>query len=314
MGNVASRRIHAEILAVWGLFATTGVAIVVTYARVPVHELYHVSRGGITGGLSRVLVFSNFPTALVALPILALLVERTQGRAFRAAAVVSAVLCAVVAWPGVVDEADLDAKAVNALPALGVGIAALLTVIAFRRVGFARRERQPRDRVRLLVAVALAFAALPWLGAELDVSLEHVPVLGWLFLTGELAHQPHVAGLHRAVHPGDHHGMDALLLALTAIVLSRALPSRAWPRLRAALAAYLSLMLCYALGNMANDFWLEQVAKRGWTNWLIPDVVQPKVSVAWGLIVAAALAVWLLWLRHEHRRERLAGVAGLGVP
>ena len=98
--------------------------------------------------------------------------------------------------------------------------------------------------------------------------------------------------------------MDALLLALTAILLSRALPSRARPRLRATFAAYLSLMLCYALGNMANDFWLEQVAKRGWTSWLIPDVVQPKPSVAWALIVAAALALWLVWLRQEHLSPR----------
>ena len=43
---------------------------------------------------------------------------------------------------------------------------------------------------------------------------------------------------------------------------------------------------------LANDFWLEQIVKRGWTSWEIPDVTQPKLSVAWGLIVIAAAALW----------------------
>jgi hypothetical protein len=312
VSDARSRSGGAEILAVWLLFAVVGVAILVTYSRVPVDELYHVSRSGLRGGASRVLVFSNFPTALVALPILALLLDRLPGRASRAAAGLSALLCAVVFWPGVVSEADLDAKPVNALPAAGVAIAIALTAIAVKRARVGRLEPQAGDRVRVLVALALVAVALPWLGAEVGASLEHVPVLGRIYLTGELAHQPRVPGLHRAVHPGDHHGMDALLLALTAIVLSRALPSRERPRLRSAIAAYLSLMVCYALGNMANDFWLEQVAKRGWTSWLIPDVVQPKASVAWGVIVAAAVVVWLLWRRYDRGRERPGGAAGLG--
>jgi hypothetical protein len=313
MSETRTRSGYAEFLLVWLLFAVVGVAILVTYSRVPLDELYHVSRSGLRGGASRVLVFSNFPTALVALAILALLFDGLPGRASRAAAGLAALLCAVVFWPGVVSEADLDAKPVNALPAAGVAIALALTAAAVKRAGVGRLEPQAGDRARVLLAVALLAVSLPWLGAEVGASLEHVPVLGRVYLTGELAHQPRVPGLHPAVHPGDHHGMDALLLALTAIVLSRALPSRERPRLRPAIAAYLSLMVCYALGNMANDFWLEQVAKRGWTSWLIPDVVQPKVSVAWGVIVTGAVVLWLVWRRDERGRERPGGVAGLGA-
>jgi hypothetical protein len=49
-------------------------------------------------------------------------------------------------------------------------------------------------------------------------------------------------------------------------------------------------MLVYALTNMVNDLWTEQVVKRGWTHWEVPDVLQPKASLAWGaMLVAAAL-------------------------
>jgi hypothetical protein len=63
--------------------------------------------------------------------------------------------------------------------------------------------------------------------------------------------------------------------------------------LRIALGAYLALMLCYGLGNIANDFWIEQVWKRGWSTWLVPDVLRPRASAAWGLILGAALLLLL---------------------
>jgi hypothetical protein len=63
---------------------------------------------------------------------------------------------------------------------------------------------------------------------------------------------------------------------------------------RSLLRAYLALMLCYGAGNIANDAWIEQVVKRGWTGWEIPDVTQPKASVAWAIIAAAAAVLWAL--------------------
>ena len=56
-------------------------------------------------------------------------------------------------------------------------------------------------------------------------------------------------------------------------------------------------MLCYAAGNIANDFWLEQVVKRGWTLWEVPDVTTPKASAAWAVIVVAAAVLWTLFVR-----------------
>jgi hypothetical protein len=90
-----------EVVLVWAVVVVDAVAILVTYSRLPAHELYHVSGSGLEGGLSRVLVDSNFPVALVAIAILLVLLDRL--RRLRVVAVAGIVLCAPVFWPGVVD-------------------------------------------------------------------------------------------------------------------------------------------------------------------------------------------------------------------
>ena len=44
------------------------------------------------------------------------------------------------------------------------------------------------------------------------------------------------------------------------------------------LTGYLALMACYGAGNLANDLWIEQVFKRGWSTWQIPNVLEPTSS------------------------------------
>ena len=101
-----------EVALVWVLFVAVVTAeVVVTYSRIPSSELYHVSGSGIEGGLSRALVFVNFPVALVALAVLGLIYTRLPGRSYRAVAILAAVLSAAVFWPGIVGQADLDAQA-----------------------------------------------------------------------------------------------------------------------------------------------------------------------------------------------------------
>src|SRR5205823_5869635 len=93
---------------------------------------------------------------------------------------------------------------------------------------------------------------------------------------------------------GHHHGMDGVLLVLSALLLSRLVPAvrRAW--FRWALGVYLALMVCYGVGNIANDAWLEQVVKRGWTGWEIPSVFQPRLTIAWLVIVLGTAALLAL--------------------
>lgn len=212
-------------------------------------------------------------------------------------------------WPGVVDQANLDAKPINALPAAGVLLALALTAWA--------RLFRPRARVRLLAAAGvllLFLLALPWIAAELGFYLDGVPLLGRIFLTGE----PY-QGLP-AVHHGHHHGMDGVLLAsaaLATVPLVRAMRVRP---LRFAVALYVALELTYGLANAANDAWLEQVVKRGWAASQIPSVLTPSLSFAWLGIVLAALVLWPLVFsgrgaaRAAGRFEALAGSPARGRP
>jgi hypothetical protein len=281
-----------EVALVWMLFAVVTVEILVTYARVPSRELYHVSGSGIEGGLSRALVFVNFPVALVALAVLALIYTRLPGRSYRAVAILAGVLSAAVLWPGIVRQADLDARPVNAVPAIGVLLAVVLTGVVARKGGLSRSSWRRADWVRAALAVVLLVAALPWLAADLGLYSNGVPLLGRLFQSGQfLNERPGLPNLAPAVHHGHHHGMDGVLLVWTALLLSRRVGRRA------ALAAYLSLMFCYGVANFANDLWLEQVVKRGWTSWEIPSVTEPRLSIAWSLIVIASVSLWALWVR-----------------
>ena len=282
------------------------VEILVTYARLSARELYHVTGTGLSGGASRLLVFLNYPTALIAIGVVGLVFRQLESAALKAVAIIAVVLSAAVFWPGVVDQADLDARPVNAIAAIGVGLALGLTVAARRRAATVT-ARLSGDRVRLGLAALLLLAAPPWLAADLGFFLDDVPLLGWLYRTGAPPHnEAGLAVVIPSVHHGHHHGMDGVLLVLSALLLSRVLPTIGGS-LRALSAAYLSLMLAYGAGNIANDFWLEQVVKRGWTGWEIPSVLEPRVEWAWGVIVAGAAVIWWIWFRDERRVSPVSG-------
>jgi hypothetical protein len=291
-----------EALLVWALFAAVALAVLVTYARLPPEELYNVDEEGLGGGAGRALVFLNYPTALVAIAILLVVADRLRRRATTAVAAVAGLLCAVVAWPGVVDQADLDARAVNAIPAAGVAIAAALTGLALVRLGPGRLPPWSRwDAARLALAALLVVAALPWIAAELGF------FIGGPFLSGEPRPEPGHPNL-AAVHLGHHHGLDGTLLALTALALSRVV--RHTSRLvRTALGLYLALMLVYGLANALEDFWLEQLVKRGTTSLDLPGMIRPSLSPAWGAIVAAALLIHLAATRVDSFRQPRHGGA-----
>jgi hypothetical protein len=101
-----------------------------------------------------------------------------------------------------------------------------------------------------------------------------------------------VSGLHQAVHYGHHHGMDGVLLAVAALVLSRAICSVRASWLRHALAGYLALLLAYGLGNAVQDFWLEQIVKRGVTTFQLPMVLAPALNWGWAAVLLVAVAVY----------------------
>jgi hypothetical protein len=278
----------AEALVVWGLVAVVGLCVLLTYSLVAPDELYNVSHGGLAGGARRVLVFLNFPAGLMAIAVLALVTDRLGTRW---PSLLPLGLCLVILAPGVVDQDDLDAKWINVLPALGVAIVLGMTIVAVRAGGVGGAGSPHGDRVRIVVAAVLAFLALPWIFAEVGLYIGDVPGLASIFRSKQVFEG------HRSVHLGEHHGLQGLLLVVTALLLSRELPRMSPTRLRTALAVYLSVMIPYGVANMANDGWNEQIVERGWTDWEVPDMLRPGLTWAWGVTILAAAAIYFSSLR-----------------
>ena len=212
-----------EISLLWGVYLFVAAEVFATYSRLPVHELYHVSENGRSAGAGRAIVFLNWPVALAAFPMLALVAADARSRIVARTAILAAVLCAAVFWPGMVDQANLDAKWANAIAASGVLLALALTAFALRRRGLGPSMRAPGDRTRIVVVAVLALLALPWLAADLGFLIGRWPLLGSVYYSDEWYAAFGHAQAHPAVHPGDHHGLVGMLLVVTALLLSRKL-------------------------------------------------------------------------------------------
>jgi hypothetical protein len=303
-----------EVVLIWSLLGAVTLAVFTTYARVSVSALYHVSGTGLHGAASHTLVYLNFPIAIIALALIGFTLARLfaipnalsrRGRwAVGALALVAVALCLVAGAPGVVTQKNLDGKPINLIPALGVALAAGLTIFTTRRTGLGSTRRwSSGDRVRVAAVIVLAALAFPWILALLGVYVGDIPLVGSWFISKEiLAGDP-----LPAVHVGDHHGFSGVLFAVGAILLSRALPAIDVRWLRRSLAGFVALMLVYGLTNAAQDFWGEQLVKRGTTTVEFPSVIVPALTPAWGLIILGALVVWVLLLRITSEGRTSAG-------
>lgn len=291
-----SRSGQGEALATWLMWGAMTVAVLVTYSRIDPADTYNVSHSGLAGGLSRSVTLVNFPIALVAIA-LALLAVAALPRAAWSAAAPAIALCATTPW--FVTQDDLDARWMNAIPALGVLIAAGLTAAAAIRVGTSFAPRLPGDRVRVIAVVVVFLLSLPWIAAELGF---HLP--GDVFMGEELGRESNGQEI-AAVHLGHHHGTDGALLFVTALLLSRMrVPQR---RLRIAVLGYLGAMLAYGGVNCAQDFWHEQIVKRGWTDIGIPSALLPGARPIWLVIAALAVLATFTLLRETMSASYSAG-------
>ena len=271
---------RVTVRSVWCIWAIPVVFALITYSRLPSADLYRVTRSGLAGGLSRAVLFINFPLALVAIALLAATYDSLTLRHKKPLAIVSFVLCAVVVVPGVIDQDKLDARPINAVATLGVALALTMTWSS-PWPGFHISRRG------ILLGAALTALALPWIFASAGFYFPR-----GLFMSSQLVHEPGEPTLVPAVHLGDHHGLGSMMLIATALVLwsvPRALPRT---RGRRASQAYLALMLCYGIANAAQDFWGEQIADRGWTHWYMPDATSPGATVMWGLIIVGTVAAY----------------------
>lgn len=281
---------QGEAVGTWAIWVVVTAAVLVTYSWVDPAETYHVSREGFAGGLSRSLTLINFPIALVAIALVLIAMAALPAAAWWAAAPAIA-LCATIPW--FVDQDDLDARWVNAIPALGVAIALALTVVAARRVGTAFAPRRPWDGWRLALAVVVILVSLPWIAAELGF---HFP--GDIFMGEELGREKD-GTLITAVHLGHHHGTDGAVLVLTALLLTRVGIERG--ALRIVAFSYLGLMLAYGGVNFLQDAWNEQIVKRGWTDAGIPSALLPGLKPIWLVVIGLAIVATFVLLRENKR-------------
>ena len=281
---------QGEALAVWALWALVLVAILVTYSRLAPAETYHVSRDGIVGGLSRVVIELNFPIALVAIGITLVALAALPSAAWWAGGPALA-LCTVTAVPGVVDQDDLDARWINAVPAAGVAIALCLTAAAVRSAGPGLAPRLRLDPVRVALALVTLVLSIPWIAAILGVYLPE-----GIFLM----ERPGVEDgeVIAAVHLGQHHGFMGALMLLGALLLSR--PRLPTGRLEWVTRVALSLTFAYGAVNTIQDAWNEQLWKRGTVDWRIPSALEPGPDPIW-LVTLALTALTALALRRESR-------------
>jgi hypothetical protein len=296
------------------------VAVFVTYARLSPAELYDVSRSGIAGGASRALVYLNFPVAFAAIALIgvataSLLDHRAFGvrrrHLIEGVAVIALLLCLVAALPGVVRQADLDARPINALPAVGIALGFALTIAARKQGVRYRIAPGWRRQFTIVAACVLLVLSLPWILADIGVYAGDVPLIGKIFMSKQVV--PAGSTLP-AVHLGDHHGLNGACFVIAALILGITLPQLSVGRLRTAISWYLGLMVAYGLANFANDFWLEQVVKRGWTSWEIPSMLRPELSVAWGLVLLVMIiARYLLFHANDQGRAVLPGALSMSA-
>ena len=294
-----------EALVAWAVWGVVAVGVWETYARFPPAELYNVTRSGLAGGAARTLLFMSWPVAIAAVAIVVVAAERIlAGPASRrlrwatwAATAVTIALCSTIALPGVLDATDLDAHPRNIPAAVGVLLALGLTLVAARLRGAGPREPLTRGDLLAIAAVPVLIAiALPWILAGAGVYTGDVPVLDDIYVSKAVVPEPGEPAL-RAVHLGNHEGIDGILLAATAFGLRRSLRRMRPTVMRPLLGAYLALIAVYGLAVAADDFWLEQLQTRGTVSRGLPYVLTPGPRPAWAALIAVAAVVYVVAFR-----------------
>lgn len=285
------------MVVLWLLLATVAVEIFVTYTRVPAAELYYVSGSGAGLAVQQVLLFVGFPVGLVAVFIAGVALDRVSPRgALLVVAGMAGLAITALAGTGV-DEVDAEIRAVSVLSVSGVAIALALCVLAARQGGLESLSRLPGDRVRAAIAIGIGLISIPWLLADLGFAVDQVPGLRDIFISESARPDPGKPLPFSAVHDGHHHGMDGVLVAWSALLASRLLPELTSRRLRGLLGPYLALLLVFGLANALQDFWTEQVVKRGLASFELPRFTVISADVKWLILLLVAAGAYVTVLR-----------------
>jgi hypothetical protein len=296
---MSQHRTIDPVLWAWSICALLVLTTLVTYARLSAGEVYGVGGGGIRLALSRTIVLLGYPIALVAPALAAFAWSRARSRRGAIVLIAGTALSATALLPGVIDPDHLNARPVNLLAAVGIAACLGVTIAARRAATTWWRLDVPVVPV-VIGVVVLVFVAMPWIGAQLGFYVGDVPGLREIYMSKRVMPEPGHPTI-RAVHLGNHEGLDGVVLAMIALLLLPGIRLVAPRGLRTALAAYLSLALWYGAAVFANDGWGEQVVKRGWSATPIPSALEPKANITWLVVIIAAAATFVAF-RHSFER------------
>ena len=298
------RRVPAEVVVVLAMHVAVAIAVLVAYTKTPPGELINVRRTGLSVGVADAIAYLVFPLGPVTVAVLLIVWAGLGRREAVAGAVVAIALVAVMLLPGVIEAEEVEV-ALSPQRVIGAAcVLALVVVIAdqVRRGGVGGVRPVTRlDWARLVVVVGVLGCSLPWIAADLTLSLDRVPGLSSVFLTDTvIVGDPTLPGAHPAVHDGHHHGWDGALLLLSAVILSRTV--RRVPRVavREALTALLCVLAVYGGANAVQDFWNEQVVKRGTSDFRFPLFTPPWLGAPSLTLLGITVAVYAVvspWAR-----------------
>ena len=301
----------------WVVIIFYSIPLFVVNAILPSSERYGISEEGFLAGFYRLILWLNFPVAVLSLLCNFIVLDiwldkrKEEGhlrsfyghKIWPVLTVLSSFLCLIVVFPGVLDDKNLQFDLVHLLPATGV----LLSLIGFfsvfnllsdpekktsspfeKIVGSKQKANWPIG-IGLVLALLLS---LPWIFADLGIYIGDIPLLGKAWMSREPT--PHREWL-AAVHLGHHHGMDGLFLLFFALLIGKDLSDLALSSLRLSLSFCCALLVPYGFWALFSDFWEEQIWKRGVTDLCFDNALTPQVNLYWLGFLVVALLVHFFW-------------------
>ncbi|MHA1301723.1 MAG: hypothetical protein ACTSO9_20070, partial [Candidatus Helarchaeota archaeon] len=147
-------------------------------------------------------------------------------------------------------------------------ISSILILIDNRESGLGiDRPWQNTDYTRIILLGITIFFGLPWLFAIHGIFISNIPGLNLIFLGA----QPGVGGtnifdfIYPSVHLGSHHGLGGLLYIVFATLYSILVFRMKNPNIKNFSIFALGVLAAYGVIGYLEDFFHEQVIKRGIT-------------------------------------------------
>ncbi|MFX0085176.1 MAG: hypothetical protein ACFFAU_05850 [Candidatus Hodarchaeota archaeon] len=157
------------------------------------------------------------------------------------------------------------------------------------------------------IIVLAIFLSLPWIFAQFGFYISDFPILGLIFWARQETVQNPEPNYPNAVHIGTHHGTEGfLILIYLFITIVWILPTIKNRQVKQILGLVSGVGFSYGVYNWLEDLLTEQVYKRGWMNFKLPNGTSPNFSslesmIVWAWIVFSGVVLFFLYIRFRYR-------------